>query len=209
MVITYHGAQSFRITFGDLVLAYNPVSRESEFKAGKFGSNLVLVSLNHPDFNGVEQVTYGEKEPFVIDGAGEYEIDNISIRGMPVNVSYRGGDKINTIYTVLLEGMKLCFLGTLTSSSLSTSVRGSLGSIDILFIPVGGGDVLQPARAHELAVELGAKIIIPMHYAQMSLKTFLKEEDVKNGAPVERLTLKKKDIEEKEGEIVVLSAKSQ
>jgi superfamily II helicase len=41
-----------------------------------------------------------------------------------------------------------------------------------------------------------------------ALKTFLKEEGSEDVKPVEKLTLKKKDLEGKEGEVVVLEAQA-
>jgi L-ascorbate metabolism protein UlaG (beta-lactamase superfamily) len=63
--------------------------------------------------------------------------------------------------------------------------------------------VLDYDKAYALAVQLEPKAIIPMHYEPQDLKNFLKEagEDVK---PQEKLTIKKKDLDGKEGEIVVL-----
>ena len=66
MIVTYYGKQFFKVQLGDTVLAFNPISKDSKLKAARFGADVVLTSLNHADFNGVESVTYGEKTPFVI-----------------------------------------------------------------------------------------------------------------------------------------------
>ena len=60
------------------------------------------------------------------------------------------------------------------------------------------------AEAQKLAVKLEAKIVIPVLYDEKSLKQFLKEagEDVR---PVEKLTVKPRDVAGKESEVVVLS----
>ena len=79
-----------------------------------------------------------------------------------------------------------------------------MGDIDILFVPIGGGDVLEVPQASKLAVKLEARCIIPMHYDKKTLDAFLKEEGSSNGKPQDKLTLKKKDIAEMEGEIMVL-----
>jgi L-ascorbate metabolism protein UlaG (beta-lactamase superfamily) len=71
MVITYQGVQSFKVQFGDTVLAFDPVSKESKHKAASFGADIALVSVNHPDMNGASQASRGEKEAFVIKGPGE------------------------------------------------------------------------------------------------------------------------------------------
>ncbi len=59
MVISYFGGQCFKVTQGDLTLSFNPPSKDSELKGVKFGSDIVLVSQDHPDFNGIENNVYG------------------------------------------------------------------------------------------------------------------------------------------------------
>ena len=209
MVITYHGAEFFKVSFGDVTLAFNPVSKDSKLKGTRFGADIAFVSTNHADFNGAAEVAYGDRQPFVVSGPGEYEVQKIFIRGLPSESSYGGEPHVNTTYVVELEGMHLCFLGALTNRKLPAETKGALPDIDILFVPIGGGDVLSAVEAHELAVELEAKLVIPMHYDGSAsdadaLKLFLKEAG-SAVAPVDKLTLKKKDLEGKEGEIVVLS----
>jgi L-ascorbate metabolism protein UlaG (beta-lactamase superfamily) len=211
MVINYLGGSCFKITQGDLTLAFNPPSKDSSLKASKFGADIALVSYDHEDFNGVENAAFGEREPFVIAGPGEYEVKGVAVRGFGSESSYgmdagkAGGDKgINTIYSISLEGMTLCFLGALGTSTLPQTAKQELDNIDILFLPIGGQGALGYAEANKLAVQLEPKAVIPMHYDAASLKSFLKEagEEVK---PVDKLTLKKKDLDGKEGEIIVLS----
>ena len=52
------------------------------------------------------------------------------------------------------------------------------------------------------------KIIIPIHFGETGdknvLKTFLKEGGAENEKAEEKLTLKKKDLEGKEGDIIIL-----
>jgi len=209
MVISYLGGQCFKVSQGDLTLAFNPPSKDSALKASKFGSDIVLISQNHEDFNGVENASFGEREPFVIAGPGEYEVKGVAVRGFASDTEYGGQKGINTIYSVALEGMNLCFLGSLGSSVLPHSAAQELDDIDILFLPIGDDGVLDYDKAYALAVQLEPKAIIPMHYGDIgqkdALKLFLKEagEEVK---AVEKLTVKKKDLEGKEGEIIVLQS---
>lgn len=205
MVITYHGGQCFKVTFGNTTLAFDPISKKSSLTPVKFGADVALVSLNHPDFNGVSEVAFGAKQPFVVDGPGEYEIGDVTVRGYGVETMYDKKKHFNTIYQVVLENMNLLFLGALSSSEIDPRILGELGDIDILFIPVGGGDVLDVPAASKLSTKLEARIIIPMHYDQKALTAFLKEEGSENGKPEDKLTIKKKDVLTKEGEIVVLN----
>jgi len=204
MIITYHGVESFRIKFGDTTLAFNPVSKKSSMKSSSFGADIALVTTMHPDMDGVDAVTRGDKKPFVINGPGEYEIGGITVEGYRTTSSHGGEKRGNTLYIVSLEDIRLCFVGALDSTKLPDSAKESLDEIDVLFVPVGGNGVLEPKEAHELAVKLGAGIIIPMHYDEAHLKKFLREEGESNGKPLDKLTLKRKDLVGKSGEIVIL-----
>ncbi|MDD3530997.1 MAG: MBL fold metallo-hydrolase [Candidatus Pacebacteria bacterium] len=231
MVITHHGGQCFKVTLGDLSLVFDPISKKGSLPSVRFGADIALVSRNHPDMNGVEEVTYGEKAPFAITGPGEYERQGVVIQGFLSHSKYglakaatereRGSTEasrpnvdvavsyVNTIYSVELEDMTLVHLGALSDTELSKEAREGIDEIDVLFVPVGGDGVLTPAKAHELAVALEPKIIIPMHWdgmgAPKSLEAFLKEAG--NGSEkVDKLTLKKKDLAGKDGSILVITS---
>jgi len=207
MIITYLGGESFKVSFGDTILAFNPISKDSKLKPAKFGADIVLSSINHPDMNGVDQVTFGEKKPFSITGPGEYEVKGVFIKGFGSVSNYDGEKRINTIYSVALEGMNICFLGAIDQEALPKEADEGVDGIDILFVPIGGDGVLNASKAYKLAVSLEPKLIIPMHYGDLgnkdALKIFLKEAG-ENPKPEPKLTLKKKDLEGKDAEVVVL-----
>jgi hypothetical protein len=210
MIITYQGVEFFKVQFGDTVLAFNPISKESKFKNTRFFADIALVSLNHPDMNGTENLSYNGKEPFVISGPGEYEVKDVFIKGFASKSTYDGKERINTIYSVTLENMNICFLGAISDINLSKEVKEALGDVDILFVPVGDNGVLDPAKAEKLSVEIEPKIIIPMHYGEVgtkdSLKKYLKEAGEENVKPLDKLTVKRKDLDGKQGESIVLSS---
>lgn len=206
MVISYLGGECFKISQGDLTLSFNPPGKASKLASAKFGADLALVSLDHEDFNGLENAGFGERQPFAIQGPGEYEVKGVSVRGFGVPVTYAGKRSINTVYAVGLEGLTLCFLGALGSADVPAAAKQELDDIDVLFVPVGGGDVLDHAAAYRLAVGLEPKVVIPMHYDEKSLKAFLKEAGAEGARREEKLTIKKKDVEGKAGEVVVLAA---
>ncbi len=206
MVISYMGAEAFKIQFGDITLAINPPSKDSKFKSTSFGSDIVLVTTNHPDMNGIENASRGDKAPFTITGPGEYEIKGVFIHGLPSTSKYDGKERLNTIYSISLENMNLCFLGALGTTELKNDVTEELGEIDILFVPIGGNGVLSPSEAYKVAVALEPKIIVPMHYGDdKSLATFLKEAGESSPEKYDKLTLKKKDLEGKSGDVFVIN----
>ncbi len=209
MVISYLGGECFKVSFGDTTLAFNPIGKDSQLKAAKFGSDIVLVSLDNQDFNGVDNATFGDREPFVVRGPGEYEVREITIKGFGSSSKYGGKEGLNSIYFVTLEGMNLCFLGALGTPDLPQEAKQELEDVDILFVPIGGDGVLDHAAAYKLAVKLEPHVIIPMHYGDIggkdSLKQFLKEAGAEGVKAEDKLTIKKKDLEGKEADVVVLS----
>ena len=210
MIITYHGADFFKVSFGDTTIAVNPISKDSKLKQTRFGSDITLVSLNSPEHNGSDATSRGEKESFLIQGPGEYEVSGVFIKGFLSKSNYSGKETINTIYTVSLEGMNLGFLGALSDKDLSAEAKEALDGIDILFVPIGGEGVLDATTAHKLAVQFEPSFIIPSHFGDLgnanALKTFLKEAGEENVKPVDKLTIKKKDLEGAEGDVVVLDS---
>lgn len=205
MIITYHGGQFFKVSFGDTTLAFDPIAKTSKLPGVKFGADIAFISLNHPNFSGADQVTHASKAPFVVQGPGEYEFGNVTARGFGTKTVYEGVERFNTIYQVRLEDINIIFLGALSTYEIDPKILGELGDIDILFLPIGGGDVLDVPQASKLAVKLEAKLIVPMHYDKGALQAFLKEIGADGTAAVEKLTLKKKDILEMEGEVRILS----
>jgi L-ascorbate metabolism protein UlaG (beta-lactamase superfamily) len=210
MIITYQGIEFVKIQHGDTVLAFNPVSKTSKFKTPRFGADVALVTLNHPDMNGVDTVGLGDKQPFVIKGPGEYEIKELFIKGFGTSSTYGDEDKFNTIYSLVVDNINVCFLGALGKTEISPEARTAMGEADVLFVPIGSEGVLSASIAYQMAVKVEPKIIIPIHFGEVgdksALKTFLKEADAEEVKPIDKLTLKKKDLDGKEAEVVVLEA---
>ncbi len=191
-------------------MVFNPISKESKLKALRFGADVVLISRNMPDFNGKDLMKKKDKEPFVIDGPGEYEIKSVFIKGTESRSVYGSKEGINTIYSIKMEGINMVFFGVLSDEKPDMSFVEDMDSVDIAFVPIGGGEVLDTAQAIKLAVSLESKIIIPTHFNGLGPGGALKEfKEEAGGAGVEeldKLTIKKKDLEQKNGEFVVLKA---
>lgn len=208
MIITFEGAEFVKITHGDLTVAINPISKDSKLKSSSFGADLCLVSVNHPDMNGVETVTRGDKEPFVIRGPGEYEFREMFIDGYLSKTTYDGKERINTIYALEIDKMRIVFLGAHGESDISNEMKEDVDEIDVLFVPIGGEGVMDAQEAYKLAVKREPKIIIPIHFGSIgekdALKKFLEEGGAEDVKPVDKLTIKLKDLIDKKGEIVVL-----
>lgn len=208
MIITYLGKQFFKIGQGGLTVVFNPISKDSKFstKISRFGSDIALSTMNHPDYNGFDMVSHGETVPFEINGPGDYEIKDIFIKGIMTNTIIDNKKYINTIYSLSIENISLCFLGAVSDEKFSSSVREQINNPDILFVPIGNNNLLGPIEAYKLAVTLEPKIIIPMDYDEKTLKVFLKEAGQEKVVEIDKLTIKVKELMGREGEIVILSS---
>ncbi|MFA6354839.1 MAG: MBL fold metallo-hydrolase [Candidatus Paceibacterota bacterium] len=208
MIITYLGKQFFKIQQGDLVIALNPISKDSklDIKGGRFGSDIALSTINHPDYNGFDMVAHGDTVPFEVKSPGDYEVRGNFIKGIMTETIINDKKYINTIYFLNIENISICFLGCMSNTKISAETRGEIGSPDILFVPIGNHDLLDPTEAYKLAVSLEPKIIIPMDYDEKTLKAFLKEGGQDKVSPIDKLTIKSKELIGREGEIVVLSS---
>ena len=88
------------------------------------------------------------------------------------------------------EDLKIAFLGQI-SKFPSAEIIEKLNEPDILFLPVGGGTVLEAEAAAKLAKMLEPSLIIPSFYKNPT--EFLKAMGQKV-EPQERIVLKKKDL---------------
>ena len=95
-------------------------------------------------------------------------------------------------------------MGALSNPEFSKESREAINSPDILFIPIGGKGMLDAKGAAKLASSLEPRLIIPMDYDEGTLKAFLKEIGEEKAEVIDKLTLKRKDLDNKEGEVVVL-----
>jgi len=173
-------------------------------------AEIVLITHNHSDHNNIKRV---KGSPFLVSGAGEYEIKKIFIEGISSfhddsEGKERGG---NTIYTIEGENIRFCHLGDLGQKQLSEEQLEKIGIVDVLMIPVGGTYTIDALSAQKIISQIEPKIVIPMHYAVPNLKikldrveNFLKAFGKSQLVPHDKLVVKAGSLPEDEMEIVLL-----
>lgn len=127
-----------------------------------------------------------------IEGPGEYEVGDFTIRGVPAtrHIDTADQEKLSTLYRVEVGECAIAIVGNV-SPKLDDDQLESLGVVDVAIVPVGGGGyTLDATSAAAVVRQLDPKVVIPVHYAdsgvsyevpQDSLEVFVKE----LGAPVE------------------------
>lgn len=213
MDIVYLGHSSFHIKGKDVSLITDPFDPESVgFRFPKVSATIVTSSHDHDDHNKVENVSDVRK---AITGPGEYEIQGVSIIGIPSFHDSKKGEERgkNTIYVIEMEGLRLAHLGDL-GHKLSEDTVNAMGDIDVLMIPVGGHYTIDSKVAAEVARAVDPNIIIPMHYQMPGLnpsafaalsdeKPFINELGYQVRTE-KKLSLKPGSLDDESQEIVVL-----
>lgn len=204
MIITYHGKGHIKLVTGDITLSLGPVSKSSKRRQTKYGSDVAMIPLMHPDYDGVDNVTLGSKTPFVIKGAGEYEVNNIFINSFSSKVTREKSDYMANSFVFNFDGMRIAYIGQI-KDLLPSEHKEIIDEVDVLFVPISGDELnLNPYDAYKLSVGLEPKIIIPIDHDEKTLPIFLKESSSEKVISVEKLTIKKKDIFDKKSEVVIL-----
>lgn len=199
-----------------MVIAFDPPSRKSKFKSPYFQTGIVLVSHEHEHHNGKDVLHgKGDTPPFVIDGPGEYEHQGITVIGIPSFHDSQKGKKqgLNTVYQVTMEDLTLLHLGDFGEAELRPELKERIGgTIDVLFLPIGGGTVMDPETAASIAGKIEPKIIIPTHYEgetekkKSALAEFLDEIGAAGTKAEQKFTFKKRDLPTEDTRVVVLEA---
>jgi L-ascorbate metabolism protein UlaG (beta-lactamase superfamily) len=185
MEITWFGHSCFRIKGKEAVVLMDPCSETTGYALGKVQANMVTISHAHPGHSHLDTLQEGYR---AIKGPGEYEIKDTYITGIATFHDDVQGKKSgkNTVYVIEMEGVTFCHLGDL-GHPLTPEVTGELGSINVLFVPVGGHSTIWAQAAADLVRNVNPGIAIPMHYKTEAEKAelefperFLKELGIKD-----------------------------
>jgi L-ascorbate metabolism protein UlaG (beta-lactamase superfamily) len=216
MLIQYYGNYCFKITTKpagrateDVVVLTDPLEKGVGLRNPQGEADIVL--LTHGALAEAKEGLKGN--PVVLDCPGEYAVRGISLSGLETFADHRSGEVAgqNTVFAFETEDIHAVFLGGL-GHDLSPELLDRLGTVDLLFVPVGEGGALSAEHAAALVKNIEPNVVIPMHYAMPGLdlegladgKAFF---EALGSRPAERLAkwnLKKKDIEGKHLEVILL-----
>jgi L-ascorbate metabolism protein UlaG (beta-lactamase superfamily) len=122
------------------------------------------------------------KAKLVFDGPGEYEVADISITGIPSrgHMEEAKNGVGNTMFKLVVGDTSIVVVGH-AHPDVSASQLEAIGTIDILFVPIGGsGFTLDPIGALRLVKEIEPKIVIPTHYADTAINYEVPQSDLES-----------------------------
>ena len=174
MQVEWYGQSAFRLTDGATTVFIDPFDDMTPL-AGRgmrwdypaiadVRADLLLVTHEHLDHNGVGAIA---GDPVILRStAGRLESPIGEVLAVASEHDDAAGTERgpNTLFAFTLGGRRVAHLGDLGQGALREAQARALGSVDLLFVPVGGGPTIGAVQAAEIAAQLGARIVVPMHY---------------------------------------------
>ncbi len=214
--ITWLGHSCFRLRDRAATVVTDPYGKDLGLNLVRVRADLVTVSHDADDHNYVKGVK-GDYQ--VLSGPGEYEVSSVFVTGLEL----RGDRKAkkdaasaprNTVFLFEFDDLTVCHLGDLNLVPTQAQVEEALGEVDVLLIPVGGGETLNASQAAEVVSLLEPHIVVPMHYhvpdSELKLDSvgkFLKEMGLDKVAPQEVLKVGRGSLPD-ETQVVLLEMKT-
>ncbi len=200
MYITFHGYTCVRLQektqVRDLTIVIDPYIVDTTIPPGIGAGNLVLAT------RGIEHLKTISGNPFMITGAGEYEVSDVMVYGIAWGS--------NVFYRIEVDDVRIVHLG-LTHNDIPDSLIESFGDVDVLCIPVGGNTTLNAQQAEAVIQKIQPRLIVPMAFAVKGVDTehdsvdmFLRVLGKKDVQPEEKYKLTKKMLPEEDMGVVVL-----
>ena len=174
MQVEWYGQSAFRLTDGETTVFIDPFDdlgplaergMRWDYPAIEgVRADLLLVTHEHFDHNGVGAIA-GDP-PTLRSTAGRLESPIGEVLAVASEHDEAAGTERgpNTLFAFTLGGRRVAHLGDLGQSDLREEQAQALGSVDLLFVPIGGGPTVGAEQAAAIAARLGARVVVPMHY---------------------------------------------
>lgn len=214
MTITWHGFSCFSIktktgTSDEVTIVIDPYANETGLRFPRtLEAEVVAVSEDQEYANNTEALV---GKPMIITDPGEYEVKGAFVYGIHAPREKDGKKQNRLLFRVSSENISIAHLGAL-DRLLTDDELAQFENVDILLVPVGGGEVLDAKKAAEIIGQIEPKIVIPMYYSIPNIKMkldpiekFLKEMGVGKTEELPRLKISRKDLPEEDMEVKVLT----
>lgn len=217
MDITWYGLSCFRIREGGVTVVCDPFDKSIGLQLPKVRTDIVTISHDRPGHNAVDRVA---GEPKVLQGPGEYEVNNVFVTGATTYHRKQPDAPVerNVVFFFDFGDITVGHLGDLGEVPTQSEIEElNVGDVDVLMVPVGGGETLDPTRAVEVIGMFEPRLVVPMHYQLPGLSAswaenlepverFLRELGVSAPEPQDTLKFSKSSLPEETQVVILLPA---
>jgi L-ascorbate metabolism protein UlaG (beta-lactamase superfamily) len=174
MRIQWYGQSSFSLSGPEASVFIDPFADMSgaaehgiQFDYAPIGgveADLLLVTHEHPDHNGVEAI--GGDPVILRSTAGRLESPIGEVVAVASEHDAAAGTERgpNTIFVFSLDGVRTAHFGDFGQAALRDEQAKAIGQVDLAILPVGGGPTIDAAQARTIVDRLGPRWVVPMHY---------------------------------------------
>ncbi|TMC49016.1 MAG: MBL fold metallo-hydrolase [Chloroflexi bacterium] len=204
MELTYIGLSCLRLRGRDVQVVIDPIPQGSVSGLPRLTPDVIVRTEGSID---PALLRHRQGQPQEVGGPGEYELRGVSVFGMAVDGT--------TVMRVEVDDVRVASLGRLRRQ-LSEDEIDALGHVDVLAVPVGGGDALGASDATRLVNAVEPAIVVPVRYHVAGLpgeydgvEKFAKEMGLSEGwAPQAKLNLTGGAGASDEPRVVILEARA-
>ena len=172
--IEYKGGNSIVIATKNLKLISDP--KLSVIGLKDIGAKDIVELATEERF-----VVRNDDARLVVDGPGEYEVGDFSIRGIAAtrHIDTDAEPFGTTLYRITIGETRIALLGNI-SADLDEDQLEAIGVVNIVIIPVGGGGyTLDAVHAARLVRQIDPKAVIPVHYADDAISYEVPQDSLK------------------------------
>ncbi|MBB6731380.1 MBL fold metallo-hydrolase [Cohnella zeiphila] len=168
MRIRWFGQSAFLLTSRDGTrLAIDPCGKFLGYRMPAVEADIVAVTHDHRDHNRLDAISGRYK---LANRPETYACGGFELRGVRTYHDKANGAKRgeNIVFVIRADGLTVAHCGDL-GHLLTAEQAEAIGPVDVLIVPVGGRMTLNGAEAAEVAKQLQATVLIPMHYRTKAL----------------------------------------
>ena len=151
MELTYHGLSCIRLRGKEMTVVIDP----PQLALPGLAKGTVGLIVRTEGTTDSAKLRPRDGEVQEVAGPGEFEIGGVSILGL------KAGE--TTVMRVAVDEVRVVAAGRLRRQLTEEEIDG-LGHVDVLVIPVGGGDALGAIEAAKLVNAVEPSIVVPARY---------------------------------------------